>query len=61
MDNSTHSYEDWKAELIRVTASETNKYESDIKINDEGAKSFYDGGWTPYYTFRETWGGDGEL
>lgn len=61
MTKETHSYESWKAELIRVTASETNTNESEIKLNEEGAKSFYDEGWTPYYTFRETWGGDGEL
>lgn len=58
MTNETHSYEDWKAELIRVTAEETKQDPSAIRINDVEAKSWYDDGWPAYYVFRENWGNE---
>lgn len=58
MDNTTHSYEDWKAELIRIAAKETGQSESAIKINDSEAKSWYNDGWPAYYVFRENWGNE---
>lgn len=60
MTNETHSYEDWKAELIAIAASETNQDQSAIKINDREAQEWYDQGWSPYYVFRENWGCDGD-
>lgn len=49
------SYEEWKAELIKVTAEETQRPASEIKINDVEAKKWYDSGVPPYFTFRETY------
>jgi hypothetical protein len=49
------SYEDWKAELIKVTAEETGRPASEIKINDAGAKEWYNSGVPPYFTFRENY------
>lgn len=51
----TISFEDWRAELIRVTAEKTGHPEADVKINDEAAREWYNSGATPYTTFRETW------
>lgn len=56
MDNTTHSYEEWKAELIRIAAEETGQ--SGIKINDQEAKEWYNQGWPAYYVFRENWGNE---
>lgn len=56
MDNTTHSYEEWKAELIRVAVEETGQ--TGIKINDNEARQWYDSGWNPYYTFRENCGNE---
>lgn len=56
MNKETHSYEEWKAELIRITACETKNHEHEIVINDDSAMEWYNDGWCPYYTFRETWG-----
>lgn len=56
---AVHSpYEKWKAELIRITAEKTGTPEHEIKINDKGAREWYDAGVSPYFTFRETWGGE---
>lgn len=55
------SFEDWKAELIKVTAKATGLPEHEIKINDQGAAEWYRSGWSPYYTFRETYAGDGDI
>lgn len=58
MDNSTTSFEIWKAELIKIAATETKHPESSIRINDYEAMQWYDAGWTPYYVFRECWDND---
>lgn len=49
------TYEQWKAELIKVTAEKTNQPEYAIKISDDGAREWFDSGATPYQTFRETY------
>lgn len=53
------TYEEWKAALIRVTAEKTGKQEHEIKINDKGAREWYDAGVDPYHTFRETFANEG--
>lgn len=55
------SFEAWKAELIRTTAKETRLQESEIKINDQEAREWYEGGFTPYVTFRETWQNENDV
>lgn len=55
MTNETHSYEDWKTELIRIAIEKTGQNVIDKFVNDFEAMEWYDSGWTPYYTFRETW------
>lgn len=49
------TYEQWKADLIVVTADYTGRKESEIKINDEEAIKWFNDGFTPYQTFRETY------
>lgn len=55
-------YLKWKNELIEVTAKETGEDVSTIKINDTEARQWFDDGFTPYQTFRETYSteNDGE-
>jgi hypothetical protein len=48
-------YDEWKAELIKVTARATGQSEGVIKINDGEAVKWYNDGLTPYQCFRETW------
>lgn len=60
MTNQTSSYEDWKAELIRITAEETHQFPDSIRINEAEANGWYKAGWTPYYVFRENWQNDGD-
>lgn len=60
MTNQTNSYEEWKAELIRIAAKETNQPETSIKINDIEAREWYNAEWSPYYVFRENWQNDGD-
>lgn len=48
-------YNQWKAELIKVTARAAQKSEREIKINDNEAIKWYNDGLTPYQCFRETW------
>ena len=54
-DKPKLSFEEWKAELIRITAEETGKSANDIRLG-EGAREWYDDGFSPYATFRETYG-----
>lgn len=56
MNKETNTFEEWKEQLIRVAATETHTDAYFIKINDESAREWYDEGWNPEYTFRETWG-----
>lgn len=51
-------FEDWKAELIRITARATEQSERRITINDNTAREWYDSGATPWQTFRENWDSD---
>lgn len=51
MTNQTNSYEEWKAELIRITAEETHQFTDSIRINEAEANGWYKAGWTPYYVF----------
>jgi hypothetical protein len=50
------TFEEWKQELINETAKHTGRDASTIKIDDREAKVWYDDGFTPYCTFRETYG-----
>ncbi len=50
------SFESWKRQLIKVTSEQTKIPESEIKINDQSAALWYHDGFTPYQTFRETYG-----
>lgn len=58
MTNENHSYDDWKAELIRIAARETGHLVTDKWIHDDTAREWYNEGWEPYYTFRECWGNE---
>lgn len=49
------TYDEWKAELIKVTARATGKSEREIRISDGDARMWYNDGFTPYQCFRETW------
>jgi hypothetical protein len=49
------SYDEWKKELIQVTARATGQSEKSIKISEPDAKMWYNDGFTPYQCFRETW------
>lgn len=49
------TYEKWKQQLITVTAKETGRDISEININDEGGKAWFNDGFTPLMTFRETY------
>lgn len=51
-------YFTWKAELIRITKEKTG--EPVVKINDIEAVKWYNDGFTPEQTFRETWQSDGD-
>lgn len=54
------TYEQWKQELIDVTAKETGRDKSEIKIGDAAAKEWFNDGIDPYYCFRENWNNDGD-
>lgn len=53
-------FEEWKDELIRVTARATGRSERSIVIKDQQAKEWYDSGATPWQTFRENFDCDGD-
>lgn len=48
------TFEVWKDELIKVCAQQTNTPIAEIKINDDAAREWYNDGFSPYATFRET-------
>lgn len=50
------TYEEWKAELIRITSEETGTPVHEIKIRDSEGMKWYESGTHPYYCFREQWG-----
>ena len=54
------TYQEWKFELIQITARELKTPEWQIKINDMAAKEWYDSGVSPYMCFRENWQSDGD-
>lgn len=60
MEKETTTYEEWKAELIKVTAKETGISVDGIIVDDAEAKRWYDDGVSPYMCFRETWGNENE-
>jgi hypothetical protein len=49
------SFEEWKQQLIDVTAEKTNQLATEIKINDANAREWWQDGFTPYATFRENY------
>lgn len=51
------TYEQWKENLIAITAKELGMNEWEVKINDTEARAWYESGISPYFTFRETWNG----
>lgn len=53
-------FEEWKAELIRVTARATGQSERSIRLKDDQAREWYDSGATPWQTFRENFDSDGD-
>jgi hypothetical protein len=60
MTNDTNSFEEWKAELIRITADELKIDPAEVKINEEEARFWYNDGWPAYAVFRENWDSDGD-
>lgn len=52
---SEKTYDEWKAELIQITAKETGRPAEEIKLNDTEARAWYDDGVPAYFTFRETY------
>lgn len=56
----TLTFEQWKAELITVTARATGQSERSITIRDRQAKEWYDSGATPWQCFRENFDNDGD-
>lgn len=50
----------WLAQLYYITANETKLAPSEIKINEQEARKWYDVGATPYQCFRETWGNEND-
>ena len=49
------TYEEWKAELIRITIEKTGCQPYEVKIRDEGTMEWFNSGATPYQCFRETY------
>lgn len=49
------TFEEWLEQLIVVTADHTGKKESEIKIDEAEARKWFDDGFDPYQTFRETY------
>lgn len=50
----------WLAQLYYITANETGLQPSEIKINEQEARKWYDDGATPYQCFRETWSNEND-
>lgn len=48
----------WLAELRRITEESTGCKK--FSINSAEARKFYDDGFTPYQTFRETWSNEND-
>lgn len=50
-------FDDWYVELVRVTARETGMHEVEAIciINRDEAKKWWEDGFSPYCTFRETY------
>lgn len=55
-----NAYRKWKEELISVTSEKTGRPAYEIKINDDGAKKWFNSGATPYQTFRETYSNEND-
>jgi hypothetical protein len=54
MQKNDDAFKAWINELIRVTGEEIGEPETAIKINMSEARKWFDDGFTPYQTFRET-------
>lgn len=54
-EQQTVSFTEWLSDLYSITANETGLDLHHIKINTEEAKKWYNDGFTPYVTFRETY------
>jgi hypothetical protein len=52
------SFEQWKLELM-ILADKNSKIQG-VCINDEPAREWYDSGFSPEETFRETWENDND-
>lgn len=59
-ENNAITFDEWKAELITVTARYAGVSERTIVINDQQTKKWYDSGATPWQCFRENWDCDGD-
>lgn len=55
IDKRVMSFEDYRAELIRIAAENTGEPSYLIKVNDAAAREWYDAGIPAYYCFREEW------
>ncbi len=55
------TFEEWVAELRKVTAKETSTEIGEIIIHTEAAREWYDNDFTPETCFRETYMGDNEI
>jgi hypothetical protein len=54
------TFEEWKAELIKVTARALGISERGVKLNDEECLNWFASGATPWQTFRENYNNDGD-
>ena len=56
------SFDDWKVELVRISARETGTPEVTMiaLINFDEAKKWWQDGWSPYATFRETYSNEND-
>jgi hypothetical protein len=47
------TFDEYIEELINITSQQTGVPKSEIKINKEAAKEYFDDGIPPYFCFRE--------
>jgi hypothetical protein len=52
------NFDDWKKELFAITLKETQC--TNIKLNEESCREWFESGATPYQTFRETWNNEND-
>jgi hypothetical protein len=56
VENKISSYEEWKQELIKIIARETDQQEHEIKLKEAECLQCYNDGMPPYFAFRESFG-----